>query len=200
MQWAAADAAAETLGAPAAERPGGADAVEADPAVPAQRPSLRPRLRAAELLAAAVWSALGAPAPAPSAALSAARRSAASCSVCRSGEGEPAAATGSTEALSAGERMPLGVVWRLVGVDASGVLLMALSSLATTCLTDSQEQGSRGTNQNVFWHGRCLWAGFAGDSSGKHAAGCQRSANSLRALPKNPTSRHVCQGALVSRR
>lgn len=57
--------------------------------------------------------------------LRAARRSAASCSVCCSGTGEPGAAAWS----AAGERMPLGVDCSEAGVDASGVLKL-LSSLA----------------------------------------------------------------------
>lgn len=126
---AAAEAAAEVLGAAAAERAEATDADAAGLGVSALAPPRRLRLRAAELLAGAVCSALSASDPAASAALSAARRSAASCSVCRSGEGEPAGGAGADEPSSAGERMPLGVVWRLVGVEASGVL-MAPSSLA----------------------------------------------------------------------
>lgn len=59
--------------------------------------------------------------------LSAARRSAASCSVWRSGEGDPSAAAPPLPGL-AGERMPLGVDCRLAGVEASGVLpLLAIA-------------------------------------------------------------------------
>jgi hypothetical protein len=55
----------------------------------------------------------------PSDERSASRRDAASCSVSRSGEGEPGGEGGSSPH---GERMPDGVLSRLAGVDASGVL------------------------------------------------------------------------------
>lgn len=75
-----------------------------------------------------------------SGARSAVRRSAASCSVCRRGEGEPSGKVGlpSTQ----GERTPLGVDWRVAGVDASGVLplLPPRSSLATQPAKRRKEQ------------------------------------------------------------
>lgn len=96
--------------------------------VPEAAPPRRLTVRAAELLAGAVLRALRAIEAAPPTARSSARRSAASCSVWRSGEGDPAGDVVANPS-SAGERMPLGVVWRLAGVEASGVLLMVPSSL-----------------------------------------------------------------------